>query len=116
VAKGEFEPEEDPLQAARREFKEETGFEAGGPFVSLGSVKQPGGKTVHAWAFEGDFDPGDLVSNTFSMEWPRNSGRTREFPEVDRAAWFSLDEARRKILSGQLPLLKVLQEAVERLA
>jgi predicted NUDIX family NTP pyrophosphohydrolase len=71
---------------------------------------------VHAWAFQGDFDPVDLVSNTFSMEWPRNSGRTQEFPEVDEAAWFSLEDARRKILSGQLPLLQVLQRAVAGLA
>lgn len=109
IPKGEF-SDEDPLQAARREFEEETGFpvSAGEAFLPLEAVRQPGGKTVHAWAFEGDCDAEEVTSNTFSMEWPRGSGREQEFPEVDRAEWFTLDTARTKILKGQRPLLEQL--------
>lgn len=111
IPKGEIGPEEDPLAAARREFREETGFEPSGPAVSLGQLRQPGGKLVHAWALEGDADPDALSSNTFSMEWPRGSGRLETFPEVDRAEWFGLAEARCRILPGQAPFLDVLEAA-----
>ncbi len=108
IPKGEYAEGEEPLAAARREFAEETGFDARGDFVSLGEVKQPGGKLVRAWAFEGDCDPGELKSNLFEMEWPPRSGRRASFPEVDRAGWFSIPEARGKILQGQVPLLDKL--------
>ena len=108
IPKGEFKPGEDPLGAARREFQEETSFDVPGPFTALSPVRQTGGKIVHAWASEADLDPARVVSNTFTMEWPPRSGRQQAFPEVDRAAWFPLDEARRKILSGQVPLLEQL--------
>lgn len=111
IPKGEIGADEDPLAAARREFHEETGFEAAGPAVPLGHLRQPGGKLVHAWALEGDADPGELTSNTFSMEWPRGSGRLQAFPEVDRAEWFGLAEARRRILPGQARFLDALEEA-----
>jgi predicted NUDIX family NTP pyrophosphohydrolase len=111
IPKGEFDPGEDPLGAAQREFQEETGFTASGPFTALAPIKQPGGKTIHAWAVEGPgLDPTAIRSNTFSLEWPPRSGKSREFPEVDRAAWFPLREARTKILKGQLPLLDQLHE------
>jgi len=96
---------EDLLAAAKREFHEETGFTADGDFHALGAFKQPGGKTVHAWAFEGDADPSRLVSNLFEMEWPPRSGKRARFPEVDRAAWFGAHEAATKILRGQQPML-----------
>jgi predicted NUDIX family NTP pyrophosphohydrolase len=92
---------EDDLAAARREFEGETGIKPAGQFVSLGEIKQPSGKVVIAWAFEGDGNPA-IHSNTFSMEWPPKSGRTREFPEVDRAEWFSLNDARDRIHRGQI--------------
>lgn len=109
IPKGEFGPGEDPLAAARREFEEETGIQPGEPFLPLAAVRQPGGKEVLAWAVEGDADPAAIRSNTFSMEWPPRSGRKAEFPEVDRAGWFALGVARRKILKGQLPLLEQLE-------
>jgi predicted NUDIX family NTP pyrophosphohydrolase len=109
IPKGEHAAGEDPLTAAKREFEEETGASmsaAGhGDFLSLTPVKQAGGKTVSAWCVEGDFDPNLLRSNVFAMEWPPKSGRKKEFPEVDRAAWFSPEEARRKLLASQTPLL-----------
>jgi predicted NUDIX family NTP pyrophosphohydrolase len=111
LPKGEVAPGEDPLSAARREFREETGLEPSGTLFPLGQVKQPSGKVVRAWALEGDFDPNALKSNTFVMEWPKGSGQMREFPEVDRAAWFDLAEARLYILAAQAPLLDVLAAA-----
>jgi predicted NUDIX family NTP pyrophosphohydrolase len=111
IPKGEIGPDEDPLAAARREFREETGFEPSGPAVTLGQLRQPGGKLVHAWALEGDADPSELSSNSFSMEWPRGSGRLQAFPEVDRAEWFGLAEARCRILPGQVPFLDRLEAA-----
>lgn len=110
IPKGEIEPAEAPLEVALREFQEELGSPAPGDELrALGSIRQAGGKVVHAWAAEGDFDVERMTSNTFSMEWPPRSGRTHQFPEVDRAAWFDLDEARRKILESQLPLLDRLE-------
>ena len=108
IPKGEFADGEDPLRAAQREFEEETGTRPEGEFVALVPIKQPGGKLVYAWAVHADFDTASLRSNTFSMEWPPRSGRQAEFPEVDRAAWFRLDEARRKILRGQAGFLDQL--------
>jgi predicted NUDIX family NTP pyrophosphohydrolase len=114
IPKGEFSDDEEPLAAATREFEEETGQPIAGSFMRLEPVRQAGGKTVFAWAVRADFDPSRLRSNMFSMEWPRGSGRQRDFPEVDRAAWFDLDAARRKILAGQAPLLDQLEELIRR--
>jgi len=113
IPKGEPEPGEDLLAAARREFAEETGGTADGEALPLSSVQQTGGKTVHAWAAEGTFDPSQLHSNSVTMEWPRGSGRTIEFPEVDRAAWFTPAEARLRILPVQAALLDRLEEGLE---
>jgi predicted NUDIX family NTP pyrophosphohydrolase len=112
IPKGEVGSGEDMLAAARREFREETGLEASGPVIPLGHVRQPGGKTVYAWAMSRDVDPGELRSNMFSMEWPRGSGQVREFPEVDRAEWFDLAEAHRRILPGQAAFLDLLTAAL----
>ena len=111
LPKGEYAEGEEPLTAALREFEEETGQRPEGDFRPLGEVRQAGGKVVTAWAFEGDFDPGALRSNRFSMEWPRGSGKMREFPEIDRAGWFGLDAAREKILKGQAPFLDRLESS-----
>ncbi len=108
IPKGEFEPGEDPLEAAQREFYEETGYRPEGPFRPLGEVRQAGGKRVVAWACEGNWDPQQLRSNTFQMEWPPRSGKICEFPEVDRAEWFKIEDAQRKIVAGQRPLLERL--------
>ena len=105
MPKGQFTEGELPLDAAKREFEEEMGSPPDGDFHSLGTLKQPSGKVIHAWAAEADFDAANVTSNLFSMEWPPKSGRSAEFPEVDRAGWFSIDEARRKILKGQQPFL-----------
>jgi predicted NUDIX family NTP pyrophosphohydrolase len=114
VPKGEHGPGEDPLAVARREFLEELGVEppATASPVSLGEVRQAGGKRVRAWAIRGDVDPATIRSNTFAMEWPPRSGRTKEFPEVDRAAWFDLTVARTKLVSGQVGFLDRLAELV----
>lgn len=108
IPKGEIEPGEEMLEAARREFAEEIGIHAAGPFIALSPVKQKGGKIVHAWACAGDFDPATIVSNMFSMEWPPGSGRQAEFPEVDRAEFFDIKQARRKIKAAQAPLIDEL--------
>ena len=113
IPKGEFSDNEEPLAAAIREFEEETGRSVAGDFVPLEPVRQAGGKTVFAWAVRADFDPSQLRSNLFQLEWPPRSGRQGEFPEVDRAAWFDLASAKRKILNGQLPLLDHLRAAVQ---
>jgi Predicted NTP pyrophosphohydrolase len=110
IPKGEYGDGEDPLAAARREFEEETGFSASGNFIDLGTIKQSGGKLVRVWAFEGDCDPAALLSNRFQMEWPPRSGRLAEFPEVDRGGWFSLAEARERILASQQPILNLLSD------
>lgn len=105
VPKGEATEGEALLDAARREFTEETGIEPSPPFHPLGSVRQKSGKVVHVWAWEGDADPAQVRSNATSVEWPRGSGRTVTFPEVDRCAWFGEDEARRKLHEAQRPFL-----------
>ena len=114
IPKGEIGDAEDPLAAAIREFAEETGAQPAGDFLPLAPIRQSGGKTVHAWALRSDFDPATLTSNLFSMEWPPRSGRLQQFPEVDRAAWFTLDIAREKILKSQLPLLDDLLRKIAR--
>ena len=101
IPKGEYTTEGDPLEVAKREFQEETGFKASGEFVPLTSQKQPSGKIITAWAFEGGCDASTIKSNTFSMEWPPRSGKREEFPEVDRAGWFSIPDAKEKIIKGQ---------------
>jgi len=112
IPKGLFDENETPLDAAKREFNEEIGLEVDGQFIELGEVKQPSGKIVHAWALEKDLDVTEIKSNSFTIEWPKNSGKMREYPEIDRADWFSLDEAREKILRGQIALLDRLEEVV----
>jgi predicted NUDIX family NTP pyrophosphohydrolase len=114
IPKGIVDEGEDLHEAAKREFLEETGMPVEGAFFNLGAHKQPGGKTIVAWACEGDFDPATLKSNTFSLEWPPRSGRTAEFPEVDRAAWYSIAEALLKINKGQKPIIAALDDLVFR--
>lgn len=115
IPKGEFDEGEDAWDAARREFREEIGADPPeGVGVSLAPVTLRSGKRVHAWALRGDLDPATVRSNTFTMEWPPRSGRSREFPEVDRAGWFSLAEARRRIHPAQAPLLDELEVVVQR--
>jgi predicted NUDIX family NTP pyrophosphohydrolase len=109
IPKGEYTADEDAWTAARREFREEIGFDApDGPRLDLPPVKQAGGKVVTAFAVRGDLDVTDSVSNTFELEWPKGSGRVREYPEVDRVAWLSVEAARVKLSKGQLPLLDSL--------
>jgi len=108
IPKGLYEPSEDALAAARREFEEETGTAPAGELIALGEFRQSSAKIISAWTVEGEFDAAKLRSNSFSLEWPPRSGRTREFPEVDRAAWFSPEDARRKIVKGQAPILDAL--------
>jgi predicted NUDIX family NTP pyrophosphohydrolase len=112
LPKGEFGEGEDPLQAAKREFTEETGFAISGEFRPLNPLKQPSGKVVYAWAIEGDGDPYQIRSNSFSLEWPPKSGKIRQFPEVDRAAWFNIPEARSRILPGQMGFIDQLISAL----
>ena len=110
ICKGEYAENELPLEAAKREFQEETGFTAQGSFLELGVVQQASGKIVSGWAFEGDCDPGKLVSNHCQVEWPPRSGRMIEIPEVDRGAWFSIEAARERILKAQEPFLDRLSQ------
>jgi predicted NUDIX family NTP pyrophosphohydrolase len=116
LPKGEYgEDEEDPVAAARREFAEELGSPPpAGELIDLGEVRQRSGKLVRAWALEGDLDESAVTSNTFALEWPPRSGRMSEFPEVDRAQWFTLEEARERINPGQVPLLERLERALTR--
>jgi len=108
IPKGEFTDDEEPLDAARREFEEETGFKPGGGYLPLQPIKLKSGKRVLAWAFEGDCDASQVRSNTFKLQWPPKSGEWRDFPEVDRAAWFSVEEARLKIHPEQVAFLEQL--------
>lgn len=110
IPKGLGEGDETLLDTAKREFEEETGFAVDGAFMDLGSVRLRSGKMVHAWGLEGDVDASQAVSNTFEMEWPKHSGRMQAFPEMDEAAWFSVDEARVRITPGQLPFIDRLLE------
>jgi predicted NUDIX family NTP pyrophosphohydrolase len=112
IPKGEFDASEDPLEAAKREFREETGLVATGEYQPLKPVRQAGGKIVHAWAVHCDLDAAAVKSNHFSMEWPPRSGNVCAFPEIDRAEWFQINLARRKILKSQLDLLEQLEQAV----
>jgi len=105
IPKGEYEAGEEPLVVAKREFSEELGAEPRGNFQELGELVQPSRKVITAWAVEGDFDPRNLRSNTFELEWPPRSGRKQSFPEVDRAEWYLTAEARQKILPGQSPFI-----------
>lgn len=114
IPKGLAAEDDDLLATAQREFSEETGFTAEGPFTPLTPVKQSSGKVVHAWACAGDFDPAAATSNTFELEWPPKSGRRQRFPEVDRVAWFGFATALKKILAYQRPLLLELRQACER--
>jgi predicted NUDIX family NTP pyrophosphohydrolase len=114
IPKGLVDENENRLAAARREFLEETGMVVDGEFLDLGAHKQTGGKTVVAFACEGDFDPAALKSNTFSLEWPPHSGLSADFPEVDRAAWYSIDEAFTKISKGQKPIIAALEALMVR--
>ena len=108
IPKGEYTPGEDPIEVAKREFEEETGFKAAGEFIPLTPRKQPGGKIITAWAFEGDCNSSAIKSNTFLMEWPPRSGRQQEFPEVDRGGWFYISDAKEKIIKGQAGFLDEL--------
>src|SRR5215510_10491245 len=113
IPKGEAAEGEDRLEVAKREFQEETGFLAAGNFIALTPIKQPGGKLVHAWMAKGDCDAKAIVSNTLSIEWPPRSGKRQAFPEVDRAEWFTIDAAKKKILKGQVCFLEELERMLE---
>ena len=112
IPKGELDPGEDMLEAAKREFEEETGIKPNGPFVKLTPIKHKGGKIVHAWAFQGDCDPAKIVSNTFTMEWTPKSGQQMEFPEIDQADFFDVATASLKIKAAQMPLVEECQKIV----
>lgn len=112
IPKGLYDEAEDALTAARREFAEETGVTVDGDFVELGAFKQPSGKTIIAFAVEGDCEADGIRSNCFTIEWPPKSGKMQEFPEVDRAGWFTLDEAREKIAKGQIPILDAFERTL----
>lgn len=113
IPKGEFAPDENPLDAAKREFAEETGFRAAGAFVPLTPRKQPSGKIIHAWAVEGDCDAAAIKSNAFKMQWPPHSGQVRAFAEVDRAGWFDIPTARQKLHKGQIPFVDELEQRLQ---
>jgi predicted NUDIX family NTP pyrophosphohydrolase len=110
IPKGEFNESEDPLEAAKREFEEEIGKSVTGEAIPLKPLRQPSGKMVYAWGIKGDFDPETLKSNTFSMEWPPKSAQFQEFPEIDKAQWFSLEVAKIKVLKGQVGFIEQLKE------
>ena len=108
IPKGLIEEDEPALEAAKREFKEETGFEVNGDFIELGTLKQPSKKIVHAWALEQDLDTTKIVSNTFELEWPKHSGKLEEYPEVDKGEWFDIEQAKTKISKGQVGFIDLL--------
>lgn len=108
IPKGEYDNNENAFEAAKREFFEETGIRIDGDFISLKTVKQNGGKEVSAWAVEADVDTGKVKSNTFELEWPPKSGKFQKYPEIDRAEWFNYEEAKKKILKGQIPVIDEL--------
>ena len=112
IPKGLLEKDEAPLETAKREFAEETGFKVDGEFIELGKLKQPSGKIVHAWALEGNIDASQITSNTFTLEWPRNSGRIQEYPEVEKGDWFDLETARKKMHKGQVRFLDKLMASL----
>lgn len=112
VPKGEYTDDEDPLDAARREFEEEVGKPINGNFIKLQPVKLKSGKVVQAWAVEGDIDHTGIVSNTFEIEWPPKSGKQATFPEIDRAGWFTVEEAKVKVNPGQIKLIEELEELI----
>ena len=112
LPKGECDDGEEMLACARREFEEETGLAPTGPYAALGEVRQKSGKRVAAWTFEGHMDPSELASNLFEMEWPPRSGQLRSFPEIDCVGWFSLGEARVKLLPAQVPFIDRLEQAL----
>ena len=114
IPKGEVEPGEDLLETAKREFEEETGITPKGPFIALTPITQKGGKIVHAWAFEDDCDPSAIVSNTFTIEWPPKSGQQMEFPEIDRADFFDVAAAKRKVKAAQVALIEELERIAKR--
>jgi predicted NUDIX family NTP pyrophosphohydrolase len=112
IPKGLFASDEDPLEAAKREFAEETGYALDGAFLPLGEMRQPSGKIVHAWAVAAEIDVTQIKSNTFEMEWPPKSGKSQEFPEIDKGAWFPIEAAGEKIVKGQRKFLAVLAQAL----
>lgn len=113
IPKGLLEENENPLEAAKREFKEETGFDIDGEFISLGELQQPSKKIVHAWAIEMDLDATRIRSNTFTLEWPKNSGKIQEYPEIDKGDWFDIKQAKKKILIGQISFIDSLIEIIK---
>lgn len=113
IPKGEFNENEEPLAAAKREFEEETGIKISGEFIQLNPVKQKGGKMVYAWAVEGDIDPAKIKSNSFEIEWPPRSGKMKSFPEIDKAAWFHQSDAQKKIIEAQTAFIKELESKIQ---
>lgn len=113
IPKGLFEKDENPLDAAKREFKEETGFDVDGHFIDLGEIRQPGNKIVHVWGLKQDLDVNKIESNTFTLEWPKGSGNVKEYPEIDKGEWFPLVQARGKILKAQAAFLDRLVKRIE---
>ena len=109
IPKGEFDSDENPLDAAKREVEEETGLKVQGEFVELTPVKQKGGKVIYAWAVQGNLNATEIKSNTFEIEWPPKSGNKKAFPEIDKATWFNMDEAKKKIIQGQVQLILELE-------
>ena len=113
IPKGEIAETEDPFEAAKREFKEELGSLVTGEAILLKPLRQPSGKIIYAWGVRGDFDPATMKSNTFTMEWPPKSGQKREFPEIDKAGWFPIEVAMRKIVKGQADFIDQLKEKLK---
>ena len=113
LPKGEFEEDENPLDSAKRELKEETGIKVMGNFMELTPVKQKSGKVIYAWAAKGNFNAAEIKSNTFEIEWPSKSGKKKMFPEIDKGAWFTIAEAKKKVNEGQVPLIEELKIKLE---